>query len=147
MTTLAQSYVLKKNDKNSEPNPEVVAKPKYRTFTLDYKWSIVEQADACTKPGELGALLRREGLYHSLLSKWRMAFESAGKEALKPAKRGPKPKSKQDTTQNKEVQRLQKENARLQVQLKQAEIIIDVQKKVSELLGIVLPTDPNNENA
>ncbi len=127
------------------PDPEVVEKPKYRSFTLDYKHSIVAQADACTKPGEVGALLRREGLYDSHLSKWRALFNNAGKKALEPQKRGPKPKSETDKAQSETLKRLQKENARLQARIEQAELIIDVQKKVAELLGITLATQPNED--
>ena len=128
------------------PNPEVVPKPKYRTFSLDYKRSIVEQAEACTRPGEIGALLRREGLYDSHLAKWRALFANAGRQGPQPARRGRKPVAEAEKVQRKELERLQAENARLQVQLKQAELIIDVQKKVSQLLGVALSAPPSDEN-
>lgn len=136
---------MKKSD-TEQPDPEVIERPKRRTFTLEYKWSILEQVKACTKPGEIGALLRREGLYSSHLTKWRVYFENAGKNALEPVKRGRKPKAKQDDAQLKEVRRLQKENALLQTRLKHAELIIDVQKKVSALLGSPLLTNLNGED-
>ena len=126
--------------------PETRAKTSYRRFTLDYKWSILQQAEACTKPGEIGALLRREGLYSSHLSKWRAYFDAAGKDKIEPLKRGPKPLEKQDDTLRKEVERLQKQNAALQVRLQQAELIIDVQKKVAALLGSPILPHPNDEN-
>lgn len=141
-----QRNSLDEHDPKDRPDPEVLEKPTRRRFTREYKWSILEQAAACTEPGEIGALLRREGLYDSLLYKWRRSFEAAGKKGLEPKKRGPAPRSKEDVVQLKELKRLQQENARLELKLKQAELIIDVQKKVSELLGIVLPTTPSDEN-
>lgn len=126
--------------------PETKAKTSYRSFTLDYKWSILQQAEACTKPGEIGALLRREGLYSSHLSKWRAYFEAAGKDKMEPIKRGPKPGEKQDDTLQKELKRLQKQNAALQVRLQQAELIIDVQKKVAALLGNPIVPRPSDED-
>lgn len=150
--------MTKPDSKNIPPqpgeiaDPQVVAKPEtqaktsYRSFTLDYKWSILQQAEACTKPGEIGALLRREGLYSSHLSKWRVYFEAAGKDKMEPLKRGPKPVEKQDDTLQKELVRLQKQNAALRVRLEQAELIIDVQKKVAALLGNPIVPNPNDED-
>jgi|SRR5690554_3108660 len=126
--------------------PDTTAKAIYRSFTLDYKWSILQQAEACTKPGEIGALLRREGLYSSHLSKWRAYFNAAGKDKMEPVKRGPKPVVKQGDTLQKEVARLQKQNAALQARLQQAELIIDVQKKVAALLGNPILPDPSDED-
>src|SRR5690606_8433515 len=104
------------------------------------------QAEACTKPGEIGALLRKEGLYSSHLSKWRAYFDAAGKDKMEPVKRGPKPVEKQDDTLQKEVARLQKQNAALQLRLQQAELIIDVQKKVAALLGSPILPPLNDED-
>jgi transposase-like protein len=118
------------------PDPEVPEKPKRRQFTAEYKRAIVAQAEACRDDGAIGALLRREGLYSSHLTTWRRQREQGELQALAPKKRGRK------STVNplaEETQRLRKENARLSRRLEQAELIIDVQKKVSALLGISLP--------
>ena len=118
------------------PDPEVPEKPKRRQFTAEYKRSIVAQAEACRHDGAIGALLRREGLYSSHLTTWRRQKEQGELEALTPKKRGRKSTATPLTEEN---QRLRKENARLSRRLEQAELIIDVQKKVSALLGISLP--------
>ena len=117
------------------PDPEVVAKAKRRRFSAEYRLKILRQADGCKAPGELGALLRREGLYSSLLSTWRRQREQGALVALRARKRGPKPKAV-----DPRVKELEKQNARLQRKLKQAEMIIEVQKKVHEILGIPLRT-------
>jgi transposase len=114
------------------PDPEVVPKAKRRKFTAEYKRRILEEADHCTKPGQIGALLRREGLYSSHLTTWRRQRERGLIQALSPKKRGRKRKEELE----KEVSRLQRENVRLQTSLEQAEMIIDVQKKLSKLLGL-----------
>jgi transposase len=118
------------------PDPEVPAKPKRRQFTAEYKRSIVEQAEACRDEGAIGALLRREGLYSSHLTTWRRQREQGELQALAPKKRGRKPTANPLADEN---QRLRTENACLSRRLQQAELIIDVQKKVSALLGISLP--------
>ena len=118
------------------PDPEVPAKPKRRRFTAEYKRSILDQAEACRDEGAIGALLRHEGLYSSHLTSWRRQREQGELEALAPKKRGRKATANPLTDEN---QRLRIENARLSRRLEQAELIIDVQKKVSALLGISLP--------
>ena len=118
------------------PDPEVPAKPKRRHFTAEYKRSVLDQAEACRDDGAIGALLRREGLYSSHLTTWRRQREQGELEALAPKKRGRKSTANPLAEDN---QRLRKENARLSRRLEQAELIIDVQKKVSALLGISLP--------
>ena len=118
------------------PDPEVPEKPKRRHFTAEYKRSIVAQAEACRDDGAIGALLRREGLYSSHLTTWRRQKEQGELEALAPKKRGRKSTANPLAEEN---QHLRKENARLSRRLEQAELIIDVQKKVSALLGISLP--------
>jgi transposase-like protein len=118
------------------PDPEVPAKPRRRRFTAEYKRSILEQAEACRDEGAIGALLRREGLYSSHLSAWRRQREEGEWQALTPKKRGRKPATNPLAQEN---QRLHAEVARLSRRLEQAELIIDVQKKVSALLGISLP--------
>jgi transposase len=120
------------------PNPEVVAQAKRRRFTVEYKQRILVEADQAKGLGGIGALLRREGLYSSLLTTWRREREAGVRQALTPQKRGPK--SKRDPFQE-ETDKLRRENERLTEQLRKAEIVIDVQKKVAALLGwpIVTP--------
>jgi transposase-like protein len=111
----------------ARPDPEVVAKAKRRRFTAEYKLRILRAADRCEKPGELGALLRREGLYSSHLAKWREQ-RSTG---LSPRQRGRKAK---DEGAAKRLAQLERENERLRKQLRQSEVIIEAQKKLSRLL-------------
>jgi len=114
------------------PDPEVVPKAKRRKFTAEYKRRILEEADNCTEAGQIGALLRREGLYSSHLTTWRRQRDLGVVKGLSPRKRGRKRKDELE----REVVRLQRENERLQANLEQAETIIDVQKKLSRLLGL-----------
>ena len=120
------------------PDPEVVVKAQRRRFTAEYKRRILQEADACTQHGQVGALLRREGLYSSHLNTWRRQRARGELQGLTPAKRGRKA-----DPQAAENARLQRETERLTAQLARAELIIDVQKKVSQLLG--LPEIPNDE--
>jgi len=116
------------------PDPEVPEKAARRRFTAEYKLRILREAEGCEAPGALGALLRREGLYSSHLTTWRRQREQGALEALTPKKRGrraPHPLSRR-------VAELERETVHLQRRLKQAETIIEVQKKVSEILGIPL---------
>lgn len=131
-------------DQSSPPDPEVTENPVRRKFTAKYKRQILRQADSC-KPGELGALLRREGLYSSHLTKWRRQMEEAEREALAPKKRGRKPQEPNPLT--KRVAVLELENERLSQRLKQAETIIEVQKKISEILGIPSKRPENGEHS
>ena len=125
----------------SPPDPEVAEKKRRRKFTAKYKLRIIEEADTCTGPGQIGVLLRREGLFYSNLTTWRKQKEKGLLAALSPKKRGRKEKEKNPLTQR--VAQLERENERLRKKLKQAESIIDVQKKISEILGISqdLPED------
>ena len=125
----------------SPPDPEVPEKKPRRRFTAAYKLRILREYESCTVPGEIGALLRREGLYHSNISTWRKQRDQGALHGLSPRKRGRKPKKVDPMA--KEVARLQRENRRLAEKLKQAETIIEVQKKISEILGI--PQDNNGE--
>lgn len=125
------------------PDPEVRDKAVRRRFTAKYKLSILQQMDSCTGPGSKGALLRREGLYSSNLNAWRRQRDEGVLEALKPKQRGRK--AEQVDPVALENERLRKENARLSKRLKQAELIIDVQKKISQILGITLDTPPESE--
>src|SRR5512136_788507 len=120
------------------PDPEVVVKAQRRHFTAEYKRRILQEADACTQSGEIGALLRREGLYSSHLNTWRRQRARGELQGLTPAKRGRK-----GDPQAAENARLLRETVRLKAQLARAELIIDVQKKVSQLLG--LPEIPLDE--
>ncbi|SRR6266851_2901457 len=126
----------------ARPDPEVVPKPKRRTYTAEYKQRILEEAEvAAVTRGGLGALLRREGLYSSLLAYWRREQAKGILEALTPQKRGPKSKR---NPMEEEVQKLRRQNARLSEDLRKAHIIIDVQKKVAALLGNPIPEpDPD----
>ena len=126
------------------PNPEVAEKPERRRFTAKYKLDILRQADACVESGSLGALLRREGLYSSNLNTWRRQRDEGTLAALKPKQRGRK--AAVPDPMALEVERLRRENAHLAKRLKQAELIIDVQKKVSQILGITLDTPKESEN-
>jgi len=125
------------------PDPEVVPKAKRRQFTAEYKLRIVREADAGTEPGQIGSLLRREGLYSSYLSTWRRQREEGQLQALSSKKRGRKG---QDPSAE-ELAQLQRENERLRARLEQAEIIIDVQKKLSKLLGLTMDKTESDENA
>lgn len=120
---------------------EVPAKPSRRRFTAAYKAKVLAEADGCSVPGEIGALLRREGLYSSHLTAWRQARAKGTLVALS-KKRGP---AKSDSEQTKELKRLQRENERLRKQLRQAEAVIEVQKKVSEILGVDLSRPESDE--
>ena len=125
------------------PVTEVSQKAVRRKFTAKYKLSILQQADACTKPGDIAALLRREGLYSSNLNTWRRQRDQGTLEALTPKQRGRKPSPHDQVAL--ENNQLRKENVRLASRLKQAEMIIDVQKKVSQILGVTLAIPPENE--
>jgi transposase-like protein len=120
------------------PDPEVPAKAVRRRFTAANKLRILKLAEACTVPGSLGALLRREGLYSSNLTAWRRQRDEGTLSALTPQKRGRKASSRDPRLL--ENTQLRQENERLTRRLRQAELIIDVQKKVSQILGIPLAT-------
>jgi transposase len=124
----------------SAPDPEVVPKATRRKFTGEYKERILAQADACTKPGQIGALLRREGLYRSHLADWREQRKQFGLAGLASQRRGPKP-----DPQAAEIARLQRENERLLARLRRAENIIDVQKKLAQLPGAPLDETESDE--
>jgi transposase len=132
---------MSRNETNI-PDPEVVPTAKRRRFTTQEKVRILKEADACTEPGELGALLRREGIYSSYLSRWRRARDRGELQALSPKRRGPK--SAADRGLTKELAKLQRENERLRGRLAQAEAIMEAQKKLSELLGLS-PRETGND--
>lgn len=138
---MTQKYADKSNKNgigpNNRPDPEVMprtVKAKRRTFTAAYKLWALEEAEKCREqPGGIGRLLRREGLYSSHLTTWRRQREAGQLAGLTAGKRGPKSKPEAE-----EVSRLRRENARLTRQLAQAELIIEAQKKLSEIVGITL---------
>lgn len=125
------------------PDPEVLAKPRRRQFTAAYKARIVEEAMACTEPGQTGALLRREGLYSSALTLWRKQYQSGALQGLKNSKRGRK---QVRNPRDMELERLRRDNRRLTKKLEQAELIIDIQKKVAAMLGNPIETPEIDEN-
>jgi len=124
------------------PDPEVAATAKRRRFSGAEKRRILTEADRCTKSGELGALMRREGIYSSMLTNWRKQRGQAERDALAPKKRGPKPNAA--LAETRRVDHLERENARLRDKLDRAHIIIDVQKKLCTLLG--LPTADESDD-
>jgi len=129
------------NSKSEErAKTEVVAKAKRRQHTAEYKLRILRKLDECAGKGEVGAILRREGLYSSLIGKWRGQREQGSLNGLGGQRRGPKV-----DPNAAELARLQRENKRLKEKLERAELIIDVQKKVARLIGET-PPPPNEEN-
>jgi transposase-like protein len=117
------------------PNPEVVARAKRRRYTAEFKQRILAEADRAKGSGEIGAVLRRNGLYSSHLVKWRRERTAGIVEGLSPQKRGPKSQANPLAAEN---QKLRHDNERLADRLRKAEIVIDVQKKVAMLLGYPL---------
>jgi transposase len=115
---------------------EVVAKAERRRFTAESKLRVLHEADRCKQPGEIGALLRREGLYWSNLITWRKQRQSGELAGLRGKRRGPKRREKNPLANR--VTELERENARLKRRAERAEGIVELQKKVSEFLGIDL---------
>ena len=115
---------------------EVVGKAERRRFTAEYKQKVLREADKCQWPGEIGAFLRREGLYWSNLSTWRKQRESGELAGLSARKRGPERREKNPLADR--VRELERENGRLKRRAERAEGIVELQKKVSEILGIEL---------
>lgn len=123
-------------DQRVAVDPEVLERPLRRKYTAEYKLRVLDEADRCSRPGELGALLRREGLYSSHLTIWRRQRERGVLEGLSPKKRGRK--AKVEDARDRRIRELERENQRLEKRLKQAESIIEFPKKLSEILGIPL---------
>jgi transposase len=119
------------------PEVEVAEKASRRRFSAEYKRKILKEADSCTREGEIGALLRREGLYSSHLAVWRAARKRGEIAGLAPKKRGPKvaPPDPRD----RKIAELERETRRLKSRLERAEALVDLQKKVSAIMGIALP--------
>ncbi len=122
-------------------DPEVTERAKRRRFTAEYKLRILRKADACKGDGDIGGLLRREGLYSSQLAAWRRRRDELAKAGLKASKRGPKGK-----VVDPRVKQLKRENARLKRRLDRVELMLDIQKKASEMLGIPLNQPNKDEN-
>ena len=127
----------------TERGVQVLAKAERRRFTLEYKRRILQEADACTKSGELGALLRREGLYSSHLAAWRSARARRELSGASPKRRGPKPRTV--PADAKRILELEREIRRLRVRAERAEALVAIQKKVAALLGNDLP--PSGEES
>ena len=125
------------------PNPEVTPTAKRRRFSAAEKQRILSEADRCTEPGQIGALLRREGIYASMVATWRKQRAQAEQAALAPRKRGPMPNAA--LAEARELKRLQEQNARLRRELERAHTIIDVQKKLCTVLGLPTESDPDEE--
>jgi len=124
------------------PDPAVEAKAKRRRFTAEYKLRILREVDRAKEPGEVGAILRREGLYSSLLSVWRRDRDRVAKTGLAARKRGPKAK-----VVDPKVKQLEREIAKLRRRNERVELMLSIQKKASELLGIPLnPHDPDEND-
>jgi transposase-like protein len=119
--------------KEEMPKTEVVAKAQRKRFTAAEKLRILREVDACQGSGEIGAVLRREGIYSSYLTTWRRQRERGELDGLAPQKRGPKP-----NPEAIELAKLRRENARLQDRLERAEFIINFQKKVAQMFGKTL---------
>ena len=115
---------------------EVLERPMRRKYSVEYKLKILKEADGCTQPGQIGALLRREGLFSSNLTAWRRQRDKGVFAGLSPRKRGRKPNMVD--SRDLRIRELERENERIKKRLKNAEIIIEFQKKVSEILGIPL---------
>ena len=127
------------------PDPEVPAKAARRRFAAEYKLRILQEVDACREPGEIGALLRREGLYSSHLCAWRRQRDEGLLHGLSPKRRGPKAAARNPLS--RKLAELERENERLRQRLEQAEAIIEVQKKVSDLLGSPKADPGSNEKS
>ncbi len=132
-----------KLNQSEVPDPEVVPQAKRRRFSAEYKLRILEEVDACTEPGQIGALLRREGLYSSHLTTWRRQRAQGQLAGLSPKRRGRKPSV--DEALVNELDALKRENQHLQSRLQQAETIIEVQKKLSGLLGLTANANQSDE--
>ena len=122
------------------PEVEVLAKAQRRRFTAEYKRKILKEVDESAKTGEIGAVLRREGLYSSILSTWRQQRERGELAGLAPKKRGTKARPTDE--RDRKITEQQREIARLTARLEKANLIIEVQKKVGQLLGIEMPPEP-----
>jgi transposase len=116
------------------PDAEVSPGPRRRSFTGEYKAAILAECDSVTEPGQIGAILRREGLYSSHLVDWRRRREAGGAQGLAPKKTGRPPRSAEERATTQELERLRRENAALQEKLRKSQLIVEAQKKLAEVL-------------
>ena len=123
------------------PDPTVEAKPTRRRFTAEYKLRLLREVARAREPGEIGAILRREGLYSSQLTQWRRDRDRVAKAGLAARRRGPEPKVK-----DPRVKQLERENAKLRRRNQRLETLVAIQKKASEILGIPLSPLDDDEN-
>jgi transposase-like protein len=133
------------NNGSNHRDPEVRPAPARRRFSAEEKARILAEVDACTERGEIGAIIRREGIYSSYLSRWRRERDRGELSGSATKKRGPKGPDPQVLAAENAA--LERENERLRKRLAQAETIIEVQKKLSEMLGLELPANENTERA
>jgi transposase len=133
--------VSSSSSRRPPPDPAVPEKAKRRRFTAEYKVRILREVDRCKASGEVGAILRREGLYSSLLTEWRRQRDRVAKAGLAATKRGPKARAV-----DPRMKQLERENTKLRKQNQRLELVVAVQKKVSELLGIPLSPIDDDEN-
>ena len=126
-------------------DPEVVL-PRRRTFTGEYRASILGECDAVTEPGAIGAILRREGLYSSHLVDWRRRRAEGGLDGLAAKKTGRPAGNPAERAAEKELERLRRENAVLEERLRRLQVIVEAQKKLAEVLAFLSP-QPNGSNA
>ena len=122
-----------------KPETEVLAKAQRRRFPAEYKRRIVNEADRCVRPGEVGALLRREALYASALTAWRAARERGALAGLAPKKRGPR--ARRIDPRDRKIMAQEREIAQWKARAQRAEALVDIQKKFSEMVGVPLPKD------
>lgn len=145
-TTKSEMGVTVQGRESTSPkpgtDPEVSDKPVRRQFTREYKLRILRDADRCANTGEIGSLLRREGLYSSNLSAWRAQRNRGELDGRGAKKRGKRPRSEEQM--RAEIKQVRRQNEQLKEKLRKAETVIEVQKKVSELLGTSLP-NPNED--
>jgi transposase-like protein len=134
---------MNREDSDQTERPDSEVKTPYQRFSAKQKLRILEEADACTEPGEIGALLRREGIYSSYLSRWRRARDRGQLDGLSGKKRGPKRTVDRELAEENEA--LRRENERLRARLEQAETIIEVQKKLSQILGLETSAQESTE--
>jgi transposase-like protein len=123
------------------PDPAVEAKPQRRRFAAEYKLRILREVERAKAPGEVGAILRREGLYSSLLTQWRRDRDRVARTGLAARKRGPKAK-----VVDPRIKQLERENAKLRRRNQRVELMLEIQKKASEMLGIPLKSLDSDEN-
>jgi transposase-like protein len=129
---------------STHPDTEVSERPSRRKYSAKYKLQILNEIDSSARTGEIGAILRREGLYASTVASWRMQKERGQLEGLSPKKRGPK--SNGSDERDKQIKELELQNRKLQRKLARAHLLLDIQKKISEITGIPLSETEDEED-